>query len=548
MILLSIHDGHNASAAICKDGEIVSCVSEERINRKKFFWGWPEKSIEFVCGDTGIKLKDIDVICVSHLATRPYAIRKLNSSETYNLLKPKIFLGNIYNILQSWKKEQAVRNFRRKNCSKAKLFFCDHHIAHAASAYYCSGQTDALVVTCDNLGDSYSHTAHSIKGGKWNKLTSGDSRESLGAFYGAITEGLGFKPNQHEGKIVGLAAYASPDVLIQRMRDKCISRKEDLHFSRSPYNAIVSEIKAMLNEGYSKEEVSSAAQSLLEDLMVGHVKKLLSIQSHSSICLAGGVFANVKLNQRIKDIDGVNNIFIQPAMGDEGLVLGSAWCYLASIGENIKDNKLRDVYFGTHYKNEEIEHIILNKGYRAEKNVPLLEIAGKISRGMIIGVFDGRMEFGPRALGARSIVADPRNKDVNDVLNKRLKRSEFMPFAPSVLIDYADQFFTNIGPAMHTAEFMTMTFDVKKELVDKVPAVVHIDNTARPQFVRKDRNENYYHLIEAFYSVTGIPLVMNTSFNMHEEPIVSSPEDALRSLEVGAVDAILFNNSIFVTK
>jgi carbamoyltransferase len=547
--LLSIHDGHNASAALLVDGKILSCVSEERLNRKKFYWGFPTQAIEYVFSSRKINPKTVDVICVSHLSTIRYAMRRLVDGSTYNIFRPKIILGNFYNIYQAAQRERAIRKFRNKYCPNATLYFSDHHRAHAASAYYCSGVQDALVVTCDNLGDTLSHTAWSVKNGSWTHLVQGDGNESLGAFYGAVTEALGFKPNQHEGKIVGLAAYADGSKLLSEMRTHCVhATKDKMHFSRNRYKAMVSWIREKINEGYTKEEVSSAAQTLLEEVMVGHIQALLKHHPHTSVVLAGGVFANVKLNQRIKDACEINHIFIQPAMGDEGLVLGSAWrCLAEKRKEPIHDSPLATVYFGTQFSTDEVQQRIGNK-YNVEPVSSIASLAQRIADGVILGIFDGAMEFGPRALGARSIVADPRNKEVNNVLNTRLKRSDFMPFAPSVLIEYGEKLFKNIAPAKHAAEFMTITFDVTKEWAEKVPAIVHVDATARPQFVRKDRNKNYWELIQAFNEITGIPLVMNTSFNMHEEPIVSSPEDALRSLDVGAVDAVVFNYEFLVTR
>ncbi len=547
--ILSIHDGHNASAAILVDGAIKVCVSEERINRKKFFWGWPSQSIDYVFSESGINPSMVDVICISHLSTTRYALRRLGDFSTYNIFRPKIVLGNFYNIFQAAKREYAIRTFKNKNCPRAKLYFSDHHRAHAASAYYCSGVKDALVITCDNLGDTYSHTAWSVDNDTWTRIVYGDGNESLGAFYGAVTEALGFKPNQHEGKIVGLAAYADGSKLLSQMKNFCVNASEDkLHFSRRRYREMVSWIKSLLANGYTKEEISSAAQMLLEEIMVEHISALLTLYPHTSILLAGGVFANVKLNQRIKDKCQIKHIFIQPAMGDEGLVLGAAWRYLSENNKQIKDSPLQTMYFGTRFKTENIQSGINTEKYDCMVIESISSIAQAIADGKIVGIFDGAMEFGPRALGARSIVADPRNKDVNALLNSRLKRSDFMPFAPSVLFEYANKLFVNSKPAQHTAEFMTITFDVTSEWSKKISAIVHVDGTARPQFVRREKNKKYWELIDAFNNITGVPLVMNTSFNMHEEPIVSSPEDALRSLDVGAVDCIVFNYELLVQK
>ncbi len=550
MRILSIHDGHNASAAIIdENGKVLACVSEERINRQKFFWGFPDLSIKYVLEMTSASLDDIEVVTVSHLDTLSYIKRKRELNQIFSI-NLKHFAGNLLNIFQAWKREQVIRNLFSKSRKKPVFFFCDHHLAHAASAYYFSGISDPLIVTIDWLGDSLSHTAYTVSGNKWKRLVSGDTNESVGAFYGAITRALGFTENRHEGKIVGLAAYGDANRVCERALGKFIDLSPDgLHFRRHGVGEMMKEVKDMLAEGYSREDISAYAQEILEEYVVRHINALLKISNKKSVALAGGVFANVKLNQRIMEHCGIEHIFIQPAMGDEGLVLGSARHFLAVEKNIIINTQMEHVYFGRLYSDEEIEQILENGGYKYERVANMADRIGDLlANGTIVGWFNGAMEFGPRSLGNRSILAHPKGKKINDDLNSRLKRSEFMPFAPSTLADKADEVYKGVDVGRHSAEFMTITFDVKKEWHDKVGAVVHVDGTARPQLVRRDRNPAYYDVIKSFYDKTGLPLVVNTSYNMHEEPIVSSPNDALKSFDVGAVDVVAMNNIYLVSK
>lgn len=423
-------------------------------------------------------------------------------------------------------------------------------MAHAASAYYYSGFSDALVVTIDAQGDGLSHTAYAVRGSKWDFLVRGGSGESLGAFYAALTEGLGFKPNRHEGKIVGLAAFGDYKKIEKIDNGFFVKISDDnLHFKRQGYYKMIDKIKELLKNGYSREDIAAYGQYLLEKLVIKHINKLREMTKMKHLALAGGVFSNVKLNQKLTEQCYIDKIFIQPAMGDEGLIFGSVAYYLDKFEGGFANRPMNNIYFGNKYSNEEIEKILKNKNYAYKiMNNAAETVASLINENKIIGWFDGKMEFGPRALGNRSILANPGKREINDELNKRLKRTEFMPFAPSVLYEKADEVFEKVEPARHPAEFMTITFNVKPNWREKIKAVVHIDGTARPQLIKKDINPAYYSIIEEFFKLTGIPLIVNTSYNMHEEPIVSSPDDALRSFDEGAVDYVIFNNKFLVSK
>ena len=265
-----------------------------------------------------------------------------------------------------------------------------------------------------------------------------------------------------------------------------------------------------------------------------------------SIALNGGVVANVKLNQRIAMLPEVDRVFVFPAMSDTGNPVGAVLLdQLQHAGTACRGEALRDVYWGPQYSDEEISEALAKAGVQAERlnEASLIgRAASSIHAGRIVGWFQGRMEFGPRALGNRSMLARPTEGKINDWLNQRLDRSEFMPFAPSVLAEHADEVFIGVEKARHTAEFMTITFDVRPEWRERIPAVVHVDGTARPQLVRAETNSRYHQLISAYYRISGIPLVLNTSFNVHEEPIVCKPEEAIRAFVDRRVDCLGVGN------
>jgi carbamoyltransferase len=267
---------------------------------------------------------------------------------------------------------------------------------------------------------------------------------------------------------------------------------------------------------------------------------------------AGGVFANVKLNQRVHELENVRSLFVHPGMGDEGLALGAAFAVNAALSKTVSlradSLKLTDVYFGPYFSSREIEEAIVREGLNAEY-LPDIErrIAELLARGHVVARFDGRMEYGSRALGNRSILYQPTDPTVNDWLNKRLKRTEFMPFAPVTLDDFADQCYENLDGARYPAKFMTITFNCTDWMKQHCPAVVHVDGTARPQLVDEETNPSYARILQEYHKLTGLPCVINTSFNMHEEPIVCTPTDAVRAFNDGGLDYLAMGNYLIDT-
>lgn len=466
-------------------------------------------------------------------------------------------LGNFLERLLARGKRFNDHFFQNKMLEKEKfntsasVRFYDHHDAHALPAAYYSGFKRASVFTMDGNGDfNVNHTSSIYENGRIRRLyTSDKPGTSAGLFYSHITSLLGFTPLRHEGKVVGLAAYGNSsdlyETFLRALRLSADGQTLDSDFAGLPdaetkrYNFLKEAIT-----GHSRENIAAAAQQVLEDVVLALVRNFLSQTGAGNVALNGGVFANVKLNQRIAELPEVEEVFIFPAMSDTGNSIGSAlmaYQKLDPVGFNENRQRLKDVYWGPSYDNASIESILKSEGlqYRKYEFSDLSKRAAEfIHKGKVVGVFQGRMEFGPRALGNRSILAAPTDKSINDWLNKRLDRTEFMPFAPSVLDWAADDIFKNVEKGRYTAKFMTITFDVYDKWIKKIPAVVHVDGTARPQIVSKDENPRYYRMIEDYHKLSGIPLVLNTSFNVHEEPIVCSPKEAIKAFVDKRVDCL----------
>jgi carbamoyltransferase len=393
--------------------------------------------------------------------------------------------------------------------------------------------------------------------GKIERISKTDHNNSAGYLYSEVTRACGFKISRHEGKITGLAAYGDYEQY-ENCFNKLVDIKEGKLFYHNPVeNNLRNKIlkKLLQSIGISKymgaaelirrcgslsnKDLAASIQHLLENKIVDIVSYWVNKTGIQNIVLAGGVFANVKFNQYISEIPEVNNLFVFPDMGDGGNAYGAA-AYVYFQTKKFHVEKTENVYLGPEFSNESIEKMLVQYCDSVEYHLSsdiCHETAKLIADNKIIGWFQGRMEYGPRALGNRSIIASPVDATINKWLNERMKRTEFMPFAPSCLYEYADEIFEIPKESMkYPAQFMTITFGMKKEWADKAPAVSHVDQTARPQLVTEEGNPKYHRLLTEYRSITGLPLFINTSFNVHEEPIVHTPEEALQSLLTGVVD------------
>ncbi len=548
MKIISICDNHDSGAALVVNNMIVSAISEERLNRIKLTRLFPYKSILALLKDERMKKEDINLFIISSEITPTILLRLFNN--TYSKLK-KIsqftYWLNLYIIYQS-----LVRPFhlskidlflsrlllKKKLKTSKRIIFFDHHESHAYSAYSTSGLKKALVITMDAMGDGLSLTVNTGENNCLGRIFSQSGFSSVGLYYSRITELLGFTPSKHEGKITGLAAYGNSDYLIAKM-------KKNMYFCNKGFNFKNYFFKQNKDKGFykelkdfSREDIAAALQKNLEEEVCKFIDYWVKKTDTHDLALAGGLFANVKLNQKIHELDCVNSIYIFPHMGDGGLSVGAALAYTKP-----EPFKLESVYFGPEYSNNEIKkELDRNKlKYTHFKNIEL-EIAKLIAEGFVVARFNGRMEFGPRALGNRSILYQTNDKTVNDWLNKKLKRTEFMPFAPATLKEYSDKCYKNIEGAEYTAKFMTITFDCTDWMKKNCPGVVHVDGTARPQILSRDDNPSFYKIIDEYRKITGIPSIINTSFNIHEEPIVCSPRDAIRAFKIGHLDYLAIGN------
>jgi len=563
-ITLGLQTGHESSAAVFDGDRLVAAVSDERLSRIKNDGGrLSDLAIDEVLRLAGHTRSDVDALALLYtFFPEEYFLRESWAKELERRLhrfrrrrekgeRPQMLLTNFMDRLRARGKNFDAhflrdRFLRGERFPRAQANFYDHHDSHALPAAYYSGFSQCAVFTMDGNGDAnISHTSGRWKaGGFQREHQTDDLGASPGVFYGVITELLGFRVMRHEGKVVGLAAMGNAGPLYAPFQ-RALHVSEDGHRFASDFHS-EDERYRFLKEamaGHRREDVAAAAQKVLEDAVLALVRRYLVETGEHCVALNGGIFANVKLNQRIAELDEVDKVFVFPAMSDTGNSIGAVLLDLAARDATAltRSQALEHVYLGPQFNESQIAAALDSAGVqydRLDEPALLARSASAIHAGKVLGWFQGRMEFGPRALGNRSMLARATDTSINDWLNVRLDRSEFMPFAPSVLAGHADEVFLGVEKARHTAEFMTITFDVRPEWRQRIPAVVHVDGTARPQLVRKQTNPLYHGLIEEYFRLSEIPLLLNTSFNVHEEPIVCAPDEAIRALAERRVDCL----------
>jgi len=414
---------------------------------------------------------------------------------------------------------------------QSKLKRVEHHLSHAANAYLTSGYDEALIVTLDGYGSGLAGSVNIGRNGTICRIHAVEYPHSLGTFYESVTSGLGFKPSRHEGKIVGLAAYGDPRVLAPLLLARFhqepgtfrIRESNNIYFAR------------MLATHFPKIDVAAAYQHVLETIATGYVRHHLQKTGVRNLVLSGGVVANVKLNQRLRELPGVDRIFVHPNMGDGGCGVGAA---LLEFNHGSRTSPaIGNVFWGPSFSDTEMADALRLAQLPFERYTPIEpKVAHLIAAGKVVARFNGRMEYGPRALGNRSILYHAKEPAVNQWLNQRLGRTEFMPFAPATLFEKRHDCYRCIDGGEYAAQFMTITFDCTAAMKEHSPAAIHVDGTARPQLVTAESNPSFYQILSEYYRLTGIPSLINTSFNMHEEPIVCTPEDAIRAFLQGNLD------------
>ncbi len=579
----------DATACLFVDGKVVSAIAEERLSRVKIHSGFPYKAIDEIFRLNDIGADDIDTVVYAfqdwedearlmqaaidqHLATeslesvspvthamqnlpsqpqRTYGIPGLDESELYMPKNPLYkmaykFLSTNATAAKAFsrrKAEQWVQSASadHKHWSEElqkglthyglqdKLKRVEHHLTHAANAYFTSGYEEALIVTLDGYGSGLGGSVSIGRNGKIERLHSLPYPTSFGEFYERVTASLGFKPGRHEGKIVGLAAYEDPDILFATVSSFFEGEGTSLRY-RQPHNFMVSRHLASV---FAKPTVAAAYQKVLEKAACDYIRPFLVSTGIKNVVLSGGVVANVKANQRIFELEGVESLFVHPNMGDGGCCVGAAQAHYSETTE-LKPSPVNDVYWGPDYSDNQIEDSLIEAGVPYQRFDDIdVETARLLAEGNIVARFAGRMEYGPRSLGNRSILYHAKDPEVNLWLNTQLGRTEFMPFAPATLYEHRDACYINMAGAEHTSTFMTITFDCTPLMQQQSPAAVHVDGTARPQLVSESTNSGFHRVLTEYHRLTGIPSLINTSFNMHEEPIVCSPADAIRAFQLG---------------
>lgn len=569
MKILGISDGVMAGAALVEDGKITAAINEERLSRIKMSEGFPLRSIYKVLEISQVEPSDIDYVAVAQIINYfsaypfpwddwlkpagPFSFRLLN------LLSP--FLASIvgtsslsqktyYKILKllTHKRPKGIANILKNNyCISCPIKIFDHHYTHATNAYFTSGFKDATIITLDGGGDGFSSQVYRVENGSFEKLCEVNSFNSIGNYYAYITNICGFKAHRHEGKITGLAAHGEP--LYKDLLSDLITYNEGkiVNMGKVYRYSAVKTIKKLLPRNFQIKDLAASMQTHLEEVVTKYCNYWVEKSGYSDLALSGGVFANVRLNQLIHELKNVDSIYIYPAMGDDGLSVGAAFALLADMGtESLgigESSRLNDVYLGTNYCNDGIREVLEKEklNYTFQEDIEH-KIAELLAEGEVVARFNGKMEYGPRALGNRSILYQPTDPSVMVWLNERLNRTEFMPFAPSTLQEYARESFKNIDGAEYTAQFMNIAFNCTDWMKETCTGVIHVDGTARPQIVVKKANPSYYKIIDEYRKITGLPTIINTSFNMHEEPIVCSPHDAVRAFKQGALDYLAIGN------
>jgi len=569
MRVLGISDGMTGGTALVEDGKITYAVHEERLIRAKMATGFPRTSIVKILEDTKSRPDEIDAIAIPtvHECFREPAVAYdgwlmreqaplkellLGASSAINqLLGARPFLKRGYYGLKALlgrSRRKAFEEILRRDWGfTCPIRFIDHHYAHACSAYFTSGLQNATLVTLDGAGDNASSRVYSVEDGRFRRLWNVDSFDSIGNYYAYVTHLCGFKAQKHEGKITGLAAYGEPTYVDILKRFIAYENGTTVNKGGVYYWSAVRALEKALPRSFKHEDLASSMQQVLEDVGCAYVRHWVEQSGHGDLAMAGGVFANVKFNERVHELDNVNSVFIHPGMGDEGLAVGAAFALSAILaartGTELRPSKLDDVYFGPSYGQTDMLRAIEQHGLSAEPVQDIeRRIAELLARGSVVARFDGRMEYGPRALGNRSILYQATDPSVNDWLNRKLQRTEFMPFAPVTLKEFADQCYENLDGARYAAEFMTITFDCTDWMKKHCPAVVHVDGTARPQIIEKKMNPSYYRILDEYRRLTGLSSLINTSFNMHEEPMVCSPSDAIRAFLDGGLEWLAIGN------
>jgi carbamoyltransferase len=576
---------HDSAAALVADGVLVAAVEEERFSRKKHDNGFPTGAIEFCLQIGGLSLDQLDYVVFYEKPFLKFERILLTIMDTF----PKSSKA-FREAMSIWLAEKLwVKNIIRERVKLPvdKILFVDHHLSHAASAMFCSPFDEAALLSTDGVGE---WTTTAIGRGKASWQNGENSIElmsqlkfphSVGLLYSAFTAYLGFEVNEGEYKVMGMAPYGEPKYMdkVYKLLDlkhdgsfdldldyfshhyhteRTFSSKFEALFGRVPRNPKARFVTSRtslyddLNPPTSNElennqfwaDIAASIQKVTEDILLRMANHLHDRTGLSKLCIAGGVGLNSAANYRIFRETAFKEIYIQPASGDSGGAIGAALYVQHVVLKQPRKFVMKHVYWGKEYAEEEIKKFLVENSVKHERidddSRLLDQVVESLVSGQIVGWYQGRFEWGPRALGNRSILADPRRADMKDIVNIKIKfREPFRPFAPSVIETAVEDYFELERPFPLPASFMLLVTPVKADKQSKIPAVTHADGTGRLQVVHRETNPRYYDLIERFGQATGVPVVLNTSFNLKGEPIVSSPQNAYSTFSKSGIDMLV---------
>jgi len=541
---------HDSSACIVRDGELLFAVAEERISRIKHDASFPKLAIQACLDFAKVTAAQIDELCFGWQTAGPVYRHdlKLFATNRWPLSYMNV-LNSSRHFLSMWHQESGAAPYRRLfGANKTRFRFVDHHLAHAISAYAYSGFDDAAVVVMDGRGAWEATSIWHGHAGRLEHVLTLDWPDSLGLFYAQFTGFLGFVPNSDEWKVMGLAPYGQKGIDLTRFINPN-DRPYHVHTKTligdgaqfSHFNSLLGAPRQPESEisGHHKN-IAFAVQDACEEAMMSVVKLALQKTGSKNLCLAGGVALNSKANGKIVASGAIEKIFVQPAASDDGVALGAALAPYLDRNGCLPNKAMRHGYWGPCFDDDAIEKALLTYKVRHTKlSDPAKTAAQLLNEGKILGWFQGRMEFGPRALGSRSILADPRDPEMNSKVNNAVKfREWWRPFAPSFKKEAAPDYLESA----YDSPFMILTAQVRPEKRSIIPSVTHVDGSARPQTVEREINPLYYRLIDEFGTITGVPVIMNTSFNLRGEAIVHTPTDALRTFFSSGMDALVIGS------
>ncbi|MFH1996049.1 MAG: carbamoyltransferase [Candidatus Omnitrophota bacterium] len=556
---------HDSAAALIRDGRLIAAAEEERFSRKKHDSEFPERAVQFCLDTAGISINEVDHVVFYEKPFLKFERILMSSLATYPL-SYKVFRESMITWLldKLWVKT-IIRD--KLGIETEKIFFAEHHLSHAASSFFCSPFEEAAILTTDGVGEWTTTSCGRGKGLEINLTREIKFPHSLGLLYSAFTAFLGFRVNNGEYKVMGMAAYGKP-----RHVDKVyqlINVEEDGGFrlnmeyfsfhhslTRTYNNKFLELFGDPRNPSDSDTpepyyaDIAASIQTVTEEVLLKIARSLQKETGLKKLCIAGGVGLNSVANWRLLNETGFEDIYIQPASGDSGCAIGACLYFYHAVLGKPRNFVMKHAYWGKEFSDDDIRTALKLDGAayeRIDNDDALIDAAADLLvSGKVIGWYQGRFEWGPRALGNRSILADPRRAEMKNTINKKIKfREPFRPFAPSVLAEHAEEYFLLDRAQEHyPARFMLMVPPVREEKRSQIPAVTHVDGTGRMQMVYHETNPRYYSLIRRFKEKTGVPVILNTSFNLRGEPIVASPADALLTFNRSDMDALIMKNFI----